>query len=118
MRSEPLVVKPGEPAVDRYSSIKLSIVSKILLVSLAVGILLLPIYLLFLVSMTRWEMATTVSAFMLLFCSVICSTTDAKTLEVFMATAAYVLEYILEVFEADLTKVWGSSGDFLGEPRQ
>lgn len=58
-------------------------------------------------------MAITVSAFMVLFCTVICSTTDAKTLEVFMATAAYVFECTFGVAEADLNKLWGSSCNLL-----
>ena len=61
-----------------------------LLVSVTVGILLTPVFLLFLVSMTRVKMAMTVFAFVLLFAVVMCSTTDAKTQEIFVGTAAYV----------------------------
>ena len=76
--------------MHHYSSFRLAIFSKILLVSLAVGVLLAPVFLLFLVSMTRLEMAMTVFAFVLLFCVMMSITSDAKTQEVLMGTAAYV----------------------------
>lgn len=103
--------------MERYSSAKLSVFSKILLVSLAVGVLLIPIYLLFLVTMTRLDMALTVSAFMLLFCVVMCSTTDAKAQEVLIGTAGYVLkpsEYLLRVVKADLIRYGAVLATFLG----
>jgi hypothetical protein len=57
-------------------------------VSLAAGILLVPVFLLFLVSMNRVQMALVVLAFVLLFGGVMCTTTDANTQEILVAIAA------------------------------
>ena len=57
------------------------------MVPLIVGILLTPVFMLFLIPMTYAQMASTVLAFVLLFCATIASTTDAKTQEVFIGTA-------------------------------
>jgi hypothetical protein len=58
-------------------------------VSLAVGILLIPVLLLFLVNMPKQVMAWIVFGFVLAFSITISVVTDAKVHEVLVGTAAY-----------------------------
>lgn len=87
--------------MHHYSSFRLAFISTILLVSLSVGVLLTPVALLFLVSMTRLDMLLTVFAFVLLFCVMMSTTSGAKIQEVLMGTAAYDLPAPLAVIQAD-----------------
>jgi hypothetical protein len=67
---------------------RLKIAANILEVSVAVIILLIPVFLLFLVPMSKPMMATVASLFVLLFSVVVSSVTGAKVQEVFFGSAA------------------------------
>lgn len=67
---------------------RLKIFANILEVSVAVIMLLIPIYLLFLVEMSKPMMAAVASIFVCLFTVVISSVTGAKAQEVFFGSAA------------------------------
>jgi hypothetical protein len=67
---------------------RLKIVANILEVSVAMIMLLIPVYLLFLVEMSKNMMATVASIFVFLFTVVVSSVTGAKVQEVFFGSAA------------------------------
>ena len=73
--------------MNYYSTRRLSNFASVLSVSTAVGILLVPVFLLFLVPMTRGMMALTASAFLLLFSVAMSFMTGAKVHEIFVGTA-------------------------------
>jgi hypothetical protein len=79
--------KTSDPNVNYYSQARLSIIGKMLFVSLAVGLLLIPIFLLFLVTMSRGVMAMIALGFVFLFGLVVSTTTNAKVHEIFFGTA-------------------------------
>lgn len=64
--------------------------SKIIPVFLAVALLLIPVFLLFLVRMSRGVMAVTALSFVFFFSLVLSTMTPAKVHEVFFGTATYV----------------------------
>jgi hypothetical protein len=67
---------------------RLKIVATILEVFVAVIMLLIPVYLLFLVEMSKPMMAAVASIFVCLFTVVVSSVTGAKVQEVFFGSAA------------------------------
>jgi hypothetical protein len=79
--------KTDDEFVHHYSRDRLKIAANILEVSMAVIILLIPVYLLFLVPMSKPMMATVASLFVLLFTVVVSSVTGAKVQEVFFGSA-------------------------------
>lgn len=76
-----------DKAVDYYSSSRIKSVVRVFSVCIAVGILLVPVYLLFLVPMARGVMAITASAFLVLFAGIMTFMTGAKLDFVFVGTA-------------------------------
>lgn len=61
-------------------------------VSLAVTILLVPVFLLFLVHMTRVQMVLTAATFIIPFPIILSYMTGAKDAEIFVGTATYVFQ--------------------------
>ncbi|KAH7409599.1 hypothetical protein BKA64DRAFT_665364 [Cadophora sp. MPI-SDFR-AT-0126] len=82
-------LKTIDPWVDHYAKSRLAILIKALAVALAVGMLLVPVLLLFLVSMSRQTMAGTVFGFVLAFSITMSIVTEAKVHEILIGTAAY-----------------------------
>lgn len=82
--------KTDDPNVNIYSSTRLSALGKVVGVSLAVALLLIPVFLLFLIPMTRGAMAVTALSFVFFFSLVVSTMTPAKIHEVFFGTATYV----------------------------
>jgi hypothetical protein len=89
--------KVGKTRIDMYSPFKLTVLHKSIQVSVSVALLFLPVLLSFLVSMTRLDISLFVFVFVLAFCIILCSVTNAKTQEVFIGTAWYVLRIIVLV---------------------
>jgi len=102
------VRKTNDKFVDHYSSRKVKILANALEVSVAVIILLIPVFLLFLVKMSKPMMAVVASVFLLLFSVVVSSVTGAKVQEVFFGTAAYAAVVIM--FLGNLNQVPSSTG--------
>ena len=80
--------KTDDEFVHHYSPGKLKILANILEVSLAMILLLIPVYLLFLVEMSKPMMATVLSLFVIVFSVVVSSVTGAKAHDVFLGSAA------------------------------
>lgn len=80
---------------------RLAKVAQIITVSLAVGFLMIPVFLLFLVSMSRAVMVVTVLAFVLVFSWMLTMISEARTQEVLIGTAAWVSRILFFVFQAD-----------------
>lgn len=74
-------------AVQNYSSSRILNFARVLSVCLAVGILLAPVLILFLVPMARGGMALTATAFLVLFAGSMSFLTNAKLEMVFIGTA-------------------------------
>jgi hypothetical protein len=72
-----------------------ALLQNIILVSISSGLLVLPVFLLFLVSMSHLKMCMVVLAFAILFNVVLCSTTSAKPENVFVASSAHVFALLL-----------------------
>jgi hypothetical protein len=79
---------------------RLAKVAQIVTVSLAVGFLMIPVFLLFLVSMSRAVMVVTVLAFVLVFSWMLTMISEARTQEVLIGTAAWVSRILFFVFQA------------------
>lgn len=80
--------KTDDEFVHIYSVDRLKIAANILEVSVAVMMLLIPVYLLFLVEMSKPMMATVASIFVCLFTVVVASVTGAKVQEVLFGCGA------------------------------
>jgi hypothetical protein len=80
--------KTDDKFVRIFSIDRLKIIANILEVSIAMIMLLIPVYLLFLVEMSKHMMATVASIFVFLFTVVVSSVTGAKVQEVFFGSAA------------------------------
>ncbi|KAN0119418.1 hypothetical protein V8E51_001626 [Hyaloscypha variabilis] len=81
--------KTDDEYIDHYSHAKLRLLANILEVSMAVIILLIPVFLLFLIPMSKPMMATVTALFVILFSVVVSSVTGTKVQEVFFGSAAY-----------------------------
>jgi hypothetical protein len=79
--------KTDDPCVDHYSATRLAIFAKVVSASLALGILLIPVFLLFLKPMSREVMACIVAASVLVF-TMIMSVVDMPIHELFVVLAA------------------------------
>jgi cell division protein FtsW (lipid II flippase) len=88
LQSEKEKAQFNDPYVDQYSPIKVGRLNRIVAVFLAVCVLLIPVMLLFLKNMSKEAMAWLVFVFVLLFCVLVTVLTEAKVLEIFVATAA------------------------------
>lgn len=76
-----------DPRVTKFSDAGMGTAGRALLVSTVIGILLVPVFLLFLVPMSRLLMAVTSAGFILLFALIMSVVTDGKVYEVFVGTA-------------------------------
>ncbi|CZR65251.1 uncharacterized protein PAC_15151 [Phialocephala subalpina] len=81
-----------EGSVTYYSEGGLDLLRNALSVSLVVAVLLAPVFLLFLVHMSRVQMVFTAAAFTVPF-AVILKMSAAKDVEVFVGTATYVFQF-------------------------
>ncbi|PVH80175.1 hypothetical protein DL98DRAFT_532376 [Cadophora sp. DSE1049] len=81
--------KAKNSRVEYYSASLLKVWGGLLLVLTTVGILLIPVFLLFLVPMSRSLMAVTASIFIVLFSVVVSVVTGAQVYKVFVSTATY-----------------------------
>ena len=81
----------NKPTLDKtvsyYSSSKLHGVVQVLMVSTIMGVLLIPVFLLFLVPMSRLMMAFTSTIFIFLFAIIMTVVAEGRTYEVFVGTA-------------------------------
>ena len=77
----------GDEMARYYDKSSVSNLARVISVCLVVGILLAPVFLLFLVPMARGLMALTASAFLFLFAAVLSFMTDAKLEVIFIGTA-------------------------------
>jgi hypothetical protein len=80
--------KTDDKFVRIFSKNRLKIAANILEVSVAMIMLLIPVYLLFLVEMSKHMMAIVASIFVFLFTVMISTVTGAKVQEVFFGSAA------------------------------
>jgi len=74
---------------DLHSRDQLEMLAKTLMAMLAAGILLIPVFLLFLVPMSHMAMCWLVFGFVLIFSGMMSVLTEAKVQEVFVGTAAF-----------------------------
>jgi hypothetical protein len=74
--------KTEDERVHHYSPVRLEILANALSVSVGTLILLIPVFLLFLLSMNRIMMAVTASSFVVVFSVVVSTVTGAKVHEV------------------------------------
>ncbi|KAF5871300.1 uncharacterized protein Bfra_007816 [Botrytis fragariae] len=91
---------PTEETVKFFSTFRISLLSKLLVVCMTVLILLIPVFLLLTIPMEAGWMAFAVLAFVLLFSVMISLLTDAGTQEIFVGTSAYCA--VLVVFLGNL----------------
>lgn len=77
-----------DPYVDHYSKDRFALLIKTITVALAVGILFVPVLLLFLVDMSHQGKAWTLFGFVLAFSIIISVVTEAKVHEILIGTAA------------------------------
>jgi hypothetical protein len=75
--------------VHLYSHKRLASITRALTVILAVGFLLTPVFILFLVPMSRAAMVITVFAFVLSFSTMLSLVSGARTQDLLVGTAAY-----------------------------
>lgn len=82
--------KSINPLVHMYSHSPLATLTRVFAVALAVGFLLIPVFILFLVAMSRAAMVLTVFAFVLAFSVMISVVSGARTQDLLIGTAASV----------------------------
>jgi uncharacterized membrane protein len=90
--------RTSNPLVNPFDRTRLAKVAQIVT---AVGFLMIPVFLLFLVSMSRAVMVVTVLAFVLVFSWMLTMISEARTQEVLIGTAAWVSRILFFVFQAD-----------------
>ncbi|KAH8684299.1 hypothetical protein BGZ60DRAFT_523521 [Tricladium varicosporioides] len=95
--------KTDNKKINYYDPAQVSALANILLVTLAVGLLFIPVFLLLLVKMSHAMMAVTALLFVAAFSTVISTMTGAKVYEVFFGSATYAA--VLIVFLGSLNQV-------------
>ncbi|KAF4630197.1 hypothetical protein G7Y89_g7945 [Cudoniella acicularis] len=90
LQSPKEAAKTKDKFITTYSPRRLGYLANGLAVSLAVGVLLVPVYLLFLVVESHAMMAVTASIFMFAFSVILSAVTGASPQEIFMGAAAFV----------------------------
>lgn len=80
-----------DPAVHFFSSVKIAFVGRLAAVCVAVTILLIPIFLLYLTQMSRRAVSGMLLAFVLAFATLISLFTSSGAETVFVSTCAYVI---------------------------
>ena len=93
--------KTVDPRIHHFSSSRLAMFANAITVFLAVGGLSIPVFLLFLVPMARGLMACLALGFVLAFSVTMSVVTGARVQDVLVGTAAWVLEVIVSLFDAD-----------------
>ena len=81
--------KSQDSSVEFFSTARISIFARLIVVFLAVLILLIPVILFFLTSMSRASMTVVVLTFVFLFSVMVSLLTDAGVQEIFIGTATY-----------------------------
>jgi len=81
--------RTNNPQVHHYSSSGLDIFAKIVASSVAVGILLVPVFILFLFDLSRAKMAAIVGSFVLVFMVTMSVLVDVTPHDLFIGIAAY-----------------------------
>lgn len=89
LRNKSERMKTDDPNIHIHSSERLGIIGRVIIVFLAVNFLLIPVFLLFLVQMSRPAMSLTVMGFVLGFSMVLATLGQAKVQEILIGTAAY-----------------------------
>ncbi|KAH8799915.1 hypothetical protein F5882DRAFT_514544 [Hyaloscypha sp. PMI_1271] len=84
-----------DQSVSYYSPSRLRGVVQVLMVSTVMGILLIPVYLLFLVPMSHLMMAITSTAFIILFAIIMTVVAEGRIYEIFVGTATYAAILIM-----------------------
>lgn len=88
LRSKNAHRKTSNPRIFHHSSDRLAICGRLIVVFLAVNFLLIPVFLLFLVQMSRAAMALVVMGFLLAFAAVLALVAQARMGEILIGTAA------------------------------
>jgi hypothetical protein len=88
LKTDNEIRKSSDPNVEHFSIERLKIVANALTACLCVGMLLTPVMLLFLVSMSRQSMAWIVFAFVMAFCLSLGALTEARLQDTMIGTAA------------------------------
>ncbi len=84
-------MKPtADPRITKFSSTRMGGLGRALLVSTIMGILITPVFLLFLLPMSRLLMAVTSTGFIFIFAWIMCAVTEGRVYEVFVGTATQV----------------------------
>lgn len=84
-----------DQSVSYYSPSRLGGVVQVLMVSTIMGVLLIPVYLLFLVPMSHLMMAITSTAFIFLFAIIMTVVAEGRIYEIFVGTATYAAILIM-----------------------
>jgi hypothetical protein len=81
--------KTKDPSVELFSTYRISIFAKLIVVFFAVLVLFVPVILFFLTSMSKAWMAVVVLSFVFIFSVMMSLLTDAGVQEVFVGTSTY-----------------------------
>jgi hypothetical protein len=102
-------VKPtSDTSITFYSPLLLRRLGQLLLVSTLMGVLLIPVFLLFLVPMSRLNMAVTSSSFIFLFILIMSIIAEGRIYEIFVGTATYAA--ILIMFLGNISSASAGGG--------
>lgn len=82
--------KSTDPRMHSYSTRHVYAIARAITVLLAIGVLLVPVWLLLLIPMTHAQEATVLGVFVPLFCFIMSFITEARTLDIFVGSAACV----------------------------
>lgn len=77
-----------EEGTHLFSYRRIAVVANIIVVCIAISILLIPVFVLYMANITRLQSAAVVLVFTALFATIISLLTDSKTESVFMSTCA------------------------------
>lgn len=81
--------RTSNPYVHHYSSSRLGIVAKVVASAVAFGVLLIPVFILYLTNLSREKMAVIVGSFVLMFMVSISVLADVTAHDLFIGIAAY-----------------------------
>ncbi|RFU32616.1 hypothetical protein B7463_g3741, partial [Scytalidium lignicola] len=80
--------KTENPNIRNYSPSRLEPISKAIYIGLAIATIVVPVYLMVLVPMTRAQMASAIAGFAFIFAITMAALTEAKVQDIFLGTAA------------------------------
>ena len=98
LRPDTEVEKSSDPKVRYLSNSRLELIVGTVVVLVSVSSILLPVFILLTVSMSSSLKGLTVFACVCTFCTTIMVTTEARTYEVLVGTAAYGTHILVEPF--------------------